>query len=96
MHAPRDLHHDVPAFREGEEPGQVGERLGRDRRLERLPEAEMVDDQHRVGMGAGEPAGRVQESPAEQVDRERVAGRRAEDASDPRVVRIDRCRVGHH
>ena len=92
----RDLDDDILALREREQGWQVGEGFRRCGRVEGLLQAQMVDDQPCVRMRLRERQRLVDQTPAEQVDRQTAVGRSAEDARDPGMVRVGRDPVGQH
>src|SRR6266516_3979609 len=67
---------------------EVGPGLRRCGRHARLHDAQMVDDESRVGMAIDQRSARVQVAPAQDVDRKVVANGCAQDAVEARVARL--------
>src|SRR5713226_8398522 len=72
-----DLDYRVRALGEFQYLREIGPGLRRRGRHARLHDAQMVDDESRVGMAIDERSARVQVAPAQDVDRKVVANRRA-------------------
>jgi hypothetical protein len=83
-----DLDHRVRALREFQHLREVGPGLRRRGRHARLQDAQMVDDESRVGMAIDERGAHVQVVPEQDVDRKIVTHGRAQDPVEARVVRL--------
>ena len=81
------LDHRVLALGELQHLRQVGPGLRRRGRRARLQDAEVVDDEARVGMAVDQRRARVQVAPEQDVDRKVVLDGRARDPVEARVVR---------
>ena len=91
-----DLDRDVLVRRQGQQQRQLGPRLGRRRRHERLLQAEMIDHQGRVGIANGELSNLLQAPAAHQVDHEGVLRSSGQHAVDAGVCGIGRYVGVHH
>src|ERR1700722_5052408 len=82
-----DLDHHVRPLGEVEHLREIRPGLRRRRRHARLQDAEMVEDEARVGMAVDQRGAGVDVAPAQDVDGQVVAHGRAQDAAVARVVR---------
>ena len=81
-----DLDHGVLALGEFQHLRQVGPGLRRRRRHARLQDAEMVDDEARIGMAIDQRGACIEIAPAEEVDRKIVAHGGARDPVEAGIV----------
>ena len=96
VHAPLNLDHDVVVGRQRQQLREFGPGFGRRRRLEGLLQPKMVDHQPCLGMARRHLADLVQPTPAQQVDRKGMAGRRRQHAADAGMGSIGRDVRIHH
>jgi len=85
-----------PLARHVEDLRQIGERLSRRRRLERLLQAEMVDDDRRIRVPCCERCGLLEPSPAQNVHRQPMPRAGGQHAVDPRIGGIFGHVAIHH
>ncbi len=91
-----DLDADVVVRRQRQHVRQIGPRLRRRRRLERLLQPEMVDHHHRARIAGDQSLELVEPAPAEQVDRQRMPRRRGQHPVHPGIGGIFRRAVRQH